>query len=113
MGDGTADAGFMSTHVNSRPSLWLLRSWNHLFRVSRFNPVPSLRALPGGRRVRNLMQERVDPVVRRVLGTRDSAQESGWLAEITAGFARSNERLQLFCPQPLAVWGYPLPTASM
>jgi hypothetical protein len=96
-------------HSLSRPSLWLLRSWNRLFRATRFNAAPGLAALPGGRHVRDLMQSRVDPVVRRLIRPKDSARNSRWLADIAAGFAGSNERLQRFCPQPLAAWGYRLP----
>ena len=36
----------------SRPCLWLLRTWNRLFRASRFNAAPLVSALPGGRKVR-------------------------------------------------------------
>ncbi|HXJ83631.1 MAG TPA: sulfotransferase [Candidatus Methylomirabilis sp.] len=99
-------------HSLSRPSLWLLRSWNRLFRVTRFNRAPGLAALPGGKYVRNLMQERVDPVVRRLLNTKDSVMDSRWLADLAAGFAESNSRLQRFCAQPLATWGYPLLPAT-
>jgi hypothetical protein len=93
----------------SRPSLWLLRSWNRLFRVTRFNALPGLAALPGGNHIRNLLQERVDPVVRRLGGWPSPGKDASWLADIAAGFARSNARLQSFCPHPLAAWGYTLP----
>ncbi len=48
----------------SKPALWLLRTWNRLFRASRFNPNPRLGPLRGGRRVRNLLQRRLDPMIR-------------------------------------------------
>jgi hypothetical protein len=100
-------------HSLSWPSLWLLRSWNRLFRVSRFNQAPYFGPLPGGRRVRNLMQGRVDPIVRHIIRERTCAADALLLAEIAARFAESNDRLQHFCPQPLAAWGYPMATASM
>jgi len=99
-------------HSLSCPSLWLLRTWNRLFRASRFNQAPSLASLPGGRRVRNFMQERLDPFVCRVAGRTTSAADGVLLADIAARFAQSNGRLQRFCSQPLATWGYPLPLAA-
>jgi hypothetical protein len=99
-------------HSLSCPSLWLLRTWNRLFHTSRFNHVPLLVSLPGGRRARNLMQERVDPLVRRVSGRTTSAADAVLLADVAAGFAESNGRLQRFCRQPLAAWGYPLPALT-
>ena len=96
-------------HSLSGPSLWLLRSWNRLFRATRFNADPRLRSLRGGRHVRNLMQRGVDPVVRWLIPERSTAPDAGMLAELAAGFAASNQRLQHFCSQSLAEWGYPLP----
>jgi hypothetical protein len=93
----------------SRPSLWALRAWNRLFRASRFNPAPCFGPLPGVRRARNFMQGRVDPIVRRLLAERACAADASMLAEIAAGFSASNERLQRFCTESLAAWGYPLP----
>jgi hypothetical protein len=99
-------------HSLSPPSLWLLRMWNRLFRASRFNQAPYLAALPGGRRVRNLMQGRVDPIVRRVTVRTTSAADGRLLADIAARFADSNQRLQGFCSRPLTPWGYPLPAVT-
>ncbi len=96
----------------SPPSLRLLRAWNRLFRPTRFNPAPSLLALPWASHVRPLMQGRIDPVVRRLFDT-DAIKESRWLADIAAEFAGSNERLQSFCAESLAAWGYPLPRATV
>ena len=96
----------------SPPSLWLLRSWNRCFRVSRFNQDPLVRALPGGRRMRNLLQRRVDPIVRNVIGRGISREDDATLAGIAAGFSDSNRRLQQFCAYPLMKWGYPLPSVS-
>jgi hypothetical protein len=31
------------------------------------------------------------------------------LADLASQFARSNERLQQFCAEPLSEWGYSLP----
>ena len=95
-------------HSLSRPGLWLLRSWNGLFRPSRFNPDPRV-ALPGGRRARNIMQHRVDPILRRLGWNTDGGEDARMLAELAGQFARSNERLQEFCGEPLSEWGYVLP----
>jgi hypothetical protein len=96
----------------SRPALWALRSWNHLFRASRFNPDPRLAPLPGGRRARNIMQWHVDPILRRMGWESGGAEDARMLATLAAEFARSNERLQRYCAEPLASWGYALPTRS-
>jgi hypothetical protein len=93
------------------PSLWLLRTWNRLFRQSRFNPQPVVRALPGGRRARNLLQGRVDPILRRLAGNLVSTKEDRTLEEIAARFSASNRRLQQFCADSLSEWGYPLQRA--
>jgi hypothetical protein len=96
----------------SPPSLRLLRSWNRCFRVSRFNQEPLVRALPGGRRMRNLLQRRVDPIVRNVIGRGLPREDAATLADIAAGFSGSNRRLQQFCAYPLTEWGYLLPSVS-
>ena len=96
-------------HSLSRPGLWLLRSWNGLFRLSRFNPDPRLAALPGGRRARNVMQQQVDPILRRLGWKTDGGEDGRMLADLAGQFARSNERLQQFCEEPLGEWGYALP----
>jgi len=96
-------------HSLSRPGLWLLRSWNGLFRRSRFNPDPRLAVLPGGRRARNIMQQQVDPLLRRLGYKTDGAENARMLADLASQFARSNERLQQFCGEPLSDWGYALP----
>ena len=93
----------------SRPCLWLLRTWNLMFRASRFNAAPRVRALPGGRRIRRALQGRVDDMVHGVLGNPLQTTDAALLAEAAANFDRSNQRLQRFCRQPLARWGYPLP----
>ena len=104
-------AGFRSVlnHSLSRPGLWLLRSWNGLFRLSRFNPDPRLAALPGGRHARNIMLQQVDPILRRMGWKTDGDEEATMLADLASQFARSNERLQQFCAEPLGQWGYVLP----
>ena len=99
-------------HSLSGPSLWLLRTWNRLFRVSRFNSEPLLRPLPGGRRMRNLMQRRVDPIVRWLAPERSTTRDARLLDELAADFAASNQRLQRYCPRSLATWGYRLPAGS-
>jgi hypothetical protein len=96
----------------STPTLWFLRSWNRLFRASRFNPDPLVAALPGGRRVRALLQNRVDPVVRHVAWDPSRKRDAAALAELAAGFAESNDRLQELCSHSLAAWGYPLPKGA-
>ncbi len=93
----------------SRPALWVLRTWNRLFRVSRFNPDPLVTPLRGGRRVRNLMQRRLDPVIRRVVWDPGRKRDEALLAGLAARFAESNQRLQRFCSHSLGEWGYPLP----
>jgi len=92
------------------PTLWLLRRWNRLFRASRFNVDPLIRPLPGGRRVRNLLQGCIDPAVRQFVWENPRSSSRAHLREIAASFAESNQRLQRFCRYSLAEWGYPLPT---
>jgi Sulfotransferase family len=98
-------------HSLSRPALWLLRSWNGLFRLSCFNPDPRLAPLPGGRHARNIMQRHVDPMLRRLGWKTGSGEDARMLADLAGQFARSNERLQQFCEEPLADWGYVFPPA--
>ena len=110
---GSATSGRVSARRQNRsltaPSLWLLRRWNRLFRQSRFNQQPIGRALPGGRRARNLLQRRIDPLLRRLAGNLVSTKEDRTLEAIADGFSASNRRLQQFCAYSLTDWGYPLP----
>jgi hypothetical protein len=111
---GSGLSGRVSARRQNRsltvPSLWLLRAWNRLFRQSRFNRQPVVRALPGGRRARNLLQRRIDPVLRRLAGNLVSTKEDRTLEAIAARFSASNRRLQQLCAYSLTEWGYPLPT---
>jgi hypothetical protein len=97
----------------SKPSLWLLRTWNRLFCTSRFNPRPRLWPLSGGRHLRNLLQRHIDPVVRHAAWDPMRHRDTTWLEELAGGFADSNERLQRLCSYPLAEWGYPLPARPL
>ena len=92
----------------SRSALLLLRTWNRLFRESRFNQHPLVRSLPGGRRMRNLLQGHLDSLLRAIARNKLAGREEALLARAAAGFAESNRRLQRFCRQPLVEWGYPL-----
>jgi hypothetical protein len=83
----------------SPAGLALLRGWNRAFRASRFNERPWL-ALPGGRRVRSVLQQRLDPVLRRL-------SAAGPLPDAN-GYAESNRRLQAYVDEPLERWGYTL-----
>jgi hypothetical protein len=65
--------------------------------------------LPGSRRARNIMQQQVDPILRRLGWTTDGGEDGRMLADLASQFARSNERLQQFCAEPLNEWGYALP----
>jgi len=96
----------------SPPTLRFLRAWNRLFRASRFNSDPLVAALPGGSRVRALLQNRVDPVVRHAAWDPSRKRDAVALAELAAGFAESNQRLQRFCSHSLAALGYPLPRVA-
>lgn len=96
----------------SKSALWLLRSWNRLFLASRFNLDPLVAPLRGGRRVRNLLQRRLDPVIRHVTWDPARKRDEALLAGLAARFAQSNLRLQRFCSYSLAEWGYPLPEVA-
>ena len=77
-----------------------LRGWNRAFRASRFNPRP-LVALPGGRAVRNVLQRHIDPLLRRLSAKTEPTDG--------ARYQESSARLQEFCEDDLAGWGYALP----
>jgi hypothetical protein len=94
-----------------KPSLWLLRSWNRLFRASRFNAHPLVCSLRGSRHARRLLQG-ADPIIRPVLWNGPRKREARLLADLAARFADSNQRLQRFCPYSLARWSYPLPNGG-
>lgn len=94
-----------------KPSLWLLRSWNRLFHSSRFNAHPLMFPLRGSRLARRWLQG-VDPIIRPVLWNGILKREARLLADLSTGFANSNQRLQRFCQYSLQSWGYPLPSAG-
>lgn len=91
-----------------KPALWLLRSWNRLFRASRFNADPLVCPLPGAPRMRRILQERVDALLRPLAWDPLRRREEAALGALAAGFAESNARLQRLCPYSLARWSYPL-----
>ena len=93
----------------SPTGLRVLRAWNRLFRASPFNPDPAVVSLPGGRRVRNLMQQTIDPPLRRLTPNR-AIQHGLELARSHAvAYAQSNVRLAALCDLPLREIGYPWP----
>jgi len=98
-----------SNRSPSTVGLGLLRTWNRLFRESRFNRVPLVRPLPGARRVRQLLQGQFDSLLRAIARNTLAGPDQALLTRVATGFAESNRRLQQFCRRPLAEWGYPLP----
>jgi len=91
----------------SPAGLAALRAWNRLFRASAFNPSPAVRALPGGRRVRNTLQEVVDPALRHLVPTRVRAASLRRATAFAARYHASNERLAELLDDPLDGLGYP------
>lgn len=94
----------------SPPSLAMLRAWNRVFRASVFNPSPIV-ALSGGRRIRRLAQQRVDPLLRRLMGNGARHRDGPMLTTLAERFEESNARLQELCDDSLARWSYPLPAS--
>jgi hypothetical protein len=98
---------FGSDHMarqNPSPSAFgvdALRRWNRLFRRTKFNASP-LVTLPGGSRVRHLVQRRVH------VGRSVQERWGPAAAEVANRFAASNRRLQPFVEYDLGGLGYPV-----
>jgi Sulfotransferase family len=92
----------------SRPSRWLLRHYNRLFRVSPFNPRPLLVAIPEANRFRRLLHLRIDPWLfsRAPRGLPRSDQKR--LDSLLPTFAQSNLRLSRLTGLSLRELGYPM-----
>ena len=97
-------------HSLSRPALWLLRSWNRLFRALALQSGSAPCAVAGWppRAQHHAAARRPDPAAHGV-GDRRRRGRQNARPILSAEFARSNERLQHYCAEPLGEWGYALP----
>lgn len=91
----------------SPAGLLALRAWNRLFRASPFNPSPAVAALPGGRRVRTLMQDVVDPALRRIAPAALGRHTTARAHAVAARYAASNARLSALTGFDPRALGYP------
>ncbi|MFN2628025.1 MAG: sulfotransferase [Gaiellaceae bacterium] len=98
------------TRVNvslSAGPILALRLWNRAFRVSTFNPTPAVKALRGGRTVRNVLQEVVDPILRPVTPSLREQKRQALEAWGIEKYAASNTRLSKLCGRSLRELRYP------
>jgi hypothetical protein len=101
--------------MNASPSpagLAVLRGWNSLFRASQFSPDPTLAALPGGRLVRKIVQETVDPVLRPLVPTALESKTNRVARAAARRYENGNVKLAGLIGYPLRELGYPWPRAA-
>lgn len=108
-GDGYEDEGALRRRVNasfSPPTARILRAWNANLVQSQFNSSPRLGARSGAVRVHQVLNERVDPLFRRIDWPWPSRADRSRLAALAETYAESNRRLQARTPYALADLGY-------
>lgn len=109
---GLTEPSLRRVNVSLSPAgLAALRAWNRLFRASFFNPDPALGSLPGGRRVRNLTQQVLDPLFRQLVPERAMEARVEVARAHATTYEQSNARLAKLCDYELSELGYPLPGA--
>lgn len=85
-----------------------LRTWNRLFVKTWFNESPLLGARSSGVRMHQILNEKFDPVLRRLPLKGPSRSDREKLGAFAASYGESNARLQAYCDYPLAELGYRL-----
>lgn len=108
--DYEALAGQRVNRSFSPPAAYLLRTWNGLFVQSRFNSEPRFGARSNGWRMHQLLNERIDPLLRNVGGTWPSRQDRELLDRIGRSYADSNARTAELCGFDLSALGYDMVT---